>query len=85
MTINLKPCQIDAEGKGSIAEKAFSEKGNEKKLFRLLEKVNAQEEISGDMRLCMPIIPKKLKPIVSAASSFAWQGTGIYHEHFYNC
>ena len=47
MTINLKPVvSIDAEGKGSIAEKAFSEKGNEKKLFRLLEKVNAQEEIS---------------------------------------
>ena len=47
MTINLKPVvSIDAEGKGSIAEKAFSEKGNEKKLFRLLEKVNAQEKIS---------------------------------------
>ena len=47
MTINLKPVvSIDAEGKGSIAEKAFSEKGNVKKLFRLLEKVNAQEEIS---------------------------------------
>ncbi|MGB7474017.1 DAK2 domain-containing protein [Trichococcus sp.] len=47
MTINLKPVvSIDAEGKGSIAEKAFSEKGNEKKLFRLLEKVNAQEQIS---------------------------------------
>ena len=47
MTINLKPVvSIDAEGKGSIAEKAFSEKGHEKKLFRLLEKVNAQEKIS---------------------------------------
>jgi hypothetical protein len=47
MSINLKPVvSIDAEGKGSIAEKAFSEKGNEKKLFRLLEKVNAQEKIS---------------------------------------
>lgn len=47
MTINLKPVvSIDAEGKGSIAEKAFSEKGNKKKLFRLLEKVNAQEQIS---------------------------------------
>lgn len=47
MTLNLKPVvSIDAEGKGSIAEKAFSEKGNEKKLFRLLEKVNAQEKIS---------------------------------------
>jgi DegV family protein with EDD domain len=47
MTINLKPVvSIDAEGKGSIAEKAFSEKGNEKKLFRLLEKVNEQEKIS---------------------------------------
>ncbi|MDB6352322.1 DegV family protein [Trichococcus sp. K1Tr] len=47
MTINLKPVvSIDAEGKGSIAEKAFSEKGNEKKLFRLLEKVNVQEKIS---------------------------------------
>jgi len=47
MTINLKPVvSIDAKGKGSIAEKAFSEKGNEKKLFRLLEKVNAQEKIS---------------------------------------
>ena len=47
MTINLKPVvSIDAEGKGSIAEKAFSEKGNVKKLFRLLEKVNAQEKIS---------------------------------------
>ncbi|WP_106448671.1 DAK2 domain-containing protein [Trichococcus alkaliphilus] len=47
MTINLKPVvSIDAEGKGSIAEKAFSEKGNEKKLFRLLEKVDAQEKIS---------------------------------------
>ncbi len=47
MSINLKPVvSIDAKGKGSIAEKAFSEKGNEKKLFRLLEKVNAQEKIS---------------------------------------
>jgi DegV family protein with EDD domain len=47
MSINLKPVvSIDAEGKGSIAVKAFSEKGNEKKLFRLLEKVNAQEKIS---------------------------------------
>ncbi|PTQ84642.1 hypothetical protein C8U37_1079 [Trichococcus patagoniensis] len=47
MSINLKPVvSIDAQGKGSIAEKAFSEKGNEKKLFRLLEKVNAQEKIS---------------------------------------
>ncbi|WP_320164821.1 DegV family protein [uncultured Trichococcus sp.] len=47
MSINLKPVvSIDAQGKGSIAEKAFSEKGNEKKLFRLLEKVNAQEKVS---------------------------------------
>ncbi|CZQ82940.1 DAK2 domain-containing protein [Trichococcus ilyis] len=47
MTINLKPVvSIDAAGKGSIAEKAFSEKGNGKKLFRLLEKVNAQEKVS---------------------------------------
>lgn len=47
MSINLKPVvSIDAEGKGSIAEKAFSEKGNEKKLFRLLEKVNTQNKVS---------------------------------------
>lgn len=47
MSVNLKPVvSIDAKGKGLIAEKAFSEKGNEKKLFRLLEKVNAQAKIS---------------------------------------
>ncbi|TNV69213.1 DAK2 domain-containing protein [Trichococcus shcherbakoviae] len=47
MSINLKPVvSIDAKGKGSIAEKAFSEKGNEKKLFRLLEKVNEQQKVS---------------------------------------
>lgn len=47
MSVNLKPVvSIDAEGKGSIAEKAFSEKGNEKKIFRLLEKVNAEETVS---------------------------------------
>lgn len=47
MSVNLKPVvSIDAEGKGSIAEKAFSEKGNEKKLFRLLEKINTQEKVS---------------------------------------
>lgn len=47
MSINLKPVvSIDAEGKGSIAEKAFSEKGNEKKLFRLLGKINTQEKVT---------------------------------------
>jgi len=47
MSVNLKPVvSIDAQGKGSIAEKAFSEKGNGKKLFRLLEKVNAQDKVS---------------------------------------
>lgn len=47
MSVNLKPVvSIDAQGKGSIAEKAFSEKGNGKKLFRLLEKVNAQDTVS---------------------------------------
>lgn len=47
MSINLKPVvSIDTEGKGSIAEKAFSEKGNEKKLFRLLGKINTQEKVT---------------------------------------
>lgn len=47
MSINLKPVvSIDAEGKGSIAEKAFSEKGNEKKLFNLLGKINTQEKVT---------------------------------------